>query len=69
MLEKIVKESKKINEVITAIVEKKDCSIFGLNLGQKSLLLDFIKKPIVYITTSATGEASWTYPIFVTYTV
>ena len=52
MLEKIVKESKKINEVITAIVEKQDCSIFGLNLGQKSLLLDFIKKPIVYITTS-----------------
>lgn len=54
MLKNLIEKSKinGINSILTAINEKKDCSIFGLNLGQKSLLLDVFRKPIIYITTS-----------------
>ena len=54
MLKNLIDKSKLngINELLTAINDKKDCSIFGLNLGQKSLLLDVLNKPMIYITTS-----------------
>lgn len=49
------------NSAITANVSSKKVTISVTSSTNTS--------GIVYITTSATGEASWTYPIFVTYTV
>lgn len=49
------------NSAITANVSGKKVTI--------TVTGDTKTSGIVYITTSATGEASWTYPIFVTYTV
>lgn len=53
MIEELAKiKTSGIGQILTAIKEHKDCSIFGANIGQKSLLIDAINKPIVYITSS-----------------
>lgn len=39
-------------DLTTAIELKENCSIFGLNFGEKTLFLESLEKPIIYITSS-----------------
>lgn len=55
MVEKILNNlelKSNLKNLQTAILNKEDCSVFGFNFGEKTLLLDWLNKPIIYITTS-----------------
>ena len=55
MIEKFLKLQQNksgVNNLLTAISNNKNCSVFGLNFAQKSLVLDACNKPFIFVTES-----------------
>lgn len=43
---------KGVNNLLTAILNNKNCSVFGMNFSQKSFVLEATNKPFVFVTES-----------------